>query len=251
MSGPQIKYEVPALQVSEVDIASCGSVALEALLSFSIALVVQGRVIFSSYPGTSGDTGSAAIESVQGAKNVDIIVLLPQGHCTKIQELQMTTVLRENVHVFGGESWDGGSRESVAASGASVLGDGLEYNWPGDELTILPPAFPLSLASFISHEVGICLGLALGKLLATQFQKLLEGTNAQTITDGITQEVAVEHQTPKNATSVWVHPTGAIYSGRRQTHSLSQVTWVLFQGPELQWTQRHSIIILKECALTW
>ncbi|XP_047602441.1 threonine synthase-like 2 isoform X2 [Lutra lutra] len=50
--------------------------------------------------GTSGDTGSAAIESVQGAKNVDMIVLLPQGHCTKIQELQMTTVLRENVHVF-------------------------------------------------------------------------------------------------------------------------------------------------------
>ncbi|XP_074188408.1 threonine synthase-like 2 isoform X1 [Rhinolophus sinicus] len=53
--------------------------------------------------GTSGDTGSAAIESVQGAKNVDIIVLLPKGHCTKIQELQMTTVLKDNVHVFGVE----------------------------------------------------------------------------------------------------------------------------------------------------
>ncbi|XP_054557792.1 threonine synthase-like 2 isoform X2 [Talpa occidentalis] len=53
--------------------------------------------------GTSGDTGSAAIESVQGAKNVDIIVLLPKGHCSRIQELQMTTVLRENVHVFGVE----------------------------------------------------------------------------------------------------------------------------------------------------
>ncbi|XP_073906252.1 threonine synthase-like 2 isoform X3 [Castor canadensis] len=51
--------------------------------------------------GTSGDTGSAAIESVQGAKNMDIIVLLPKGHCSKIQELQMTTVLKENVHVFG------------------------------------------------------------------------------------------------------------------------------------------------------
>ncbi|KAM9212991.1 threonine synthase-like 2 isoform 2-T2 [Dugong dugon] len=50
--------------------------------------------------GTSGDTGSAAIESVQGAKNVDIIVLLPKGHCSRIQELQMTTVLKENVHVF-------------------------------------------------------------------------------------------------------------------------------------------------------
>lgn len=53
--------------------------------------------------GTSGDTGSAAIESVQGSKNVDIIVLLPKGYCSKIQELQMTTVLKENVHVFGVE----------------------------------------------------------------------------------------------------------------------------------------------------
>lgn len=79
-------------------------------LSFSIYLDLKKRVIFSAYPGTSGDTGSAAIESVQGTKNIDIIVLLPKGHCTKIQELQMTTVLRENVHVFGGECWDGGSR---------------------------------------------------------------------------------------------------------------------------------------------
>lgn len=62
---------------------------------------------FPFHPGTSGDTGSAAIESVRGAKNVSIIVLLPQGHCTKIQELQMTTVLEENVRVFGGECWDG------------------------------------------------------------------------------------------------------------------------------------------------
>ncbi|XP_003468987.2 threonine synthase-like 2 [Cavia porcellus] len=53
--------------------------------------------------GTSGDTGSAAIESVQGAKNVDIIVLLPKGYCSRIQELQMTTVLKDNVHVFGVE----------------------------------------------------------------------------------------------------------------------------------------------------
>ncbi|KAM5322902.1 threonine synthase-like 2 isoform 1-T2 [Glossophaga mutica] len=53
--------------------------------------------------GTSGDTGSAAIKSVQGAKNVDIIILLPKGHCTKIQELQMTTVLKENVRVFAVE----------------------------------------------------------------------------------------------------------------------------------------------------
>ncbi|XP_072353755.1 threonine synthase-like 2 [Scyliorhinus torazame] len=50
--------------------------------------------------GTSGDTGSAAIESVRGVDNVNIIVLLPSGRCSPIQELQMTTVIEDNVHVF-------------------------------------------------------------------------------------------------------------------------------------------------------
>lgn len=70
--------------------------------------------------GTSGDTGSAAIESVQGAKNVDIIVLLPKGRCTKIQELQMTTVLRENVHVFGVEGNSDELDEPIKAVFADV-----------------------------------------------------------------------------------------------------------------------------------
>ncbi|XP_049640882.1 threonine synthase-like 2 [Suncus etruscus] len=70
--------------------------------------------------GTSGDTGSAAIESVQGAKNVDIVVLLPKGHCTKIQELQMTTVLRENVHVFGVEGNSDELDEPIKAVFADV-----------------------------------------------------------------------------------------------------------------------------------
>ncbi|KAM3940412.1 threonine synthase-like 2 isoform 2-T3 [Leptodactylus fuscus] len=50
--------------------------------------------------GTSGDTGSAAIESVRGIPNIDITVLLPHGRCTEIQERQMTTVIEDNVHVF-------------------------------------------------------------------------------------------------------------------------------------------------------
>lgn len=53
--------------------------------------------------GTSGDTGSAAIESVRGLKHIDIVVLFPKGYCTKVQELQMTTVLDKNVHVYGVE----------------------------------------------------------------------------------------------------------------------------------------------------
>ncbi|XP_019382110.1 PREDICTED: threonine synthase-like 2 [Gavialis gangeticus] len=58
--------------------------------------------------GTAGDTGSSAIESVRGEKNMDIIVLLPKGLCSQMQELQMTTVIEENVHVFAA---DGNSDE--------------------------------------------------------------------------------------------------------------------------------------------
>ena len=50
--------------------------------------------------GTSGDTGSAAIESVRDSEWADIIVLFPKGYCNQIQEFQMTTVHSDNVHVF-------------------------------------------------------------------------------------------------------------------------------------------------------
>ncbi|XP_001629599.2 threonine synthase-like 2 [Nematostella vectensis] len=50
--------------------------------------------------GTSGDTGSAAIESIRGLALIDIVVLFPKGYCNTIQELQMTTVIEDNVHVF-------------------------------------------------------------------------------------------------------------------------------------------------------
>ncbi|XP_048208481.1 threonine synthase-like 2 [Perognathus longimembris pacificus] len=70
--------------------------------------------------GTSGDTGSAAIESVQGAKNVDIIVLLPKGRCSRIQELQMTSVVEDNVHVFGVEGSSDELDEPIKAVFADV-----------------------------------------------------------------------------------------------------------------------------------
>lgn len=46
---------------------------------------------------TSGDTGSAAIYGVRGKKGVKIFILHPKGRVSKIQELQMTTVLDKNV----------------------------------------------------------------------------------------------------------------------------------------------------------
>ena len=42
------------------------------------------------------------MEAVRGLANMDIIVLLPAGRITKIQELQMTTVVEDNVHTFAG-----------------------------------------------------------------------------------------------------------------------------------------------------
>jgi len=72
--------------------------------------------------GTSGDTGSAAINAVRGLKWVDVVVLLPKGRCTKIQELQMTTVLDDNVHCFGVD----GSSDDLDVPIKAVFAD-LEY----------------------------------------------------------------------------------------------------------------------------
>ena len=47
---------------------------------------------------TSGDTGSAAIESVRGQSNVDIYILYPNNKVSRLQELQMVTVPDDNVH---------------------------------------------------------------------------------------------------------------------------------------------------------
>lgn len=49
---------------------------------------------------TSGDTGSAAIESVRGLHWVDIIVMFPRDRLSEVQEKQMTSVTDNNVHVI-------------------------------------------------------------------------------------------------------------------------------------------------------
>jgi threonine synthase len=49
---------------------------------------------------TSGDTGPAAIHGVRGCKNVEIFCLYPAGRVSAVQELQMTTIADENVHVY-------------------------------------------------------------------------------------------------------------------------------------------------------
>jgi len=62
--------------------------------------IVSNCNIVSLKVGTSGDTGSAAIDSVRGMSLVDIIVLYPKGQITEVQELQMRSGTEENVHLF-------------------------------------------------------------------------------------------------------------------------------------------------------
>ncbi|MEZ5309108.1 MAG: threonine synthase [Microthrixaceae bacterium] len=47
---------------------------------------------------TSGDTGSAAIDSVVGRDAIDIFILFPEGRVSEVQRRQMTTVDSPNVH---------------------------------------------------------------------------------------------------------------------------------------------------------
>lgn len=51
------------------------------------------------------DTGSAAMEAVKGLQSVDIVVLFPKDKISPVQELQMTSYLEENIHVFAVEGY--------------------------------------------------------------------------------------------------------------------------------------------------
>jgi threonine synthase len=59
---------------------------------------------------TTGDTGPAAICAASGLSSLQLCVSYPIGQISRIQELQMTTVQAENVHVFafegGGDDMD-------------------------------------------------------------------------------------------------------------------------------------------------
>jgi len=46
---------------------------------------------------TSGDTGSAAIYGVRGKENIRMFIMHPRGRTSPVQELQMTSVLDDNV----------------------------------------------------------------------------------------------------------------------------------------------------------
>jgi threonine synthase len=68
---------------------------------------------------TSGDTGSAAIYGIRGKQNINIFILHPKGRVSPIQELQMTTVLDENVFNLAVE----GTFDDAQAIVKEIFGD--------------------------------------------------------------------------------------------------------------------------------
>ncbi len=72
--------------------------ALQFLGNLFESILVQRGGELNIVTATSGDTGSAAIYGARGRAAMRIFVLHPHRRVSRSQELQMTTVLDENVH---------------------------------------------------------------------------------------------------------------------------------------------------------
>ncbi len=72
-------------------------IALQFLGNLFEFLLLESAQQLNIVGATSGDTGSAAIYGVRGKKAINIFMLHPKGKVSPVQEMQMTTVLDENV----------------------------------------------------------------------------------------------------------------------------------------------------------
>jgi threonine synthase len=83
-------FHGPTLAFKDVALQFLGNV-------FEYILTERGAFV-NILGATSGDTGSAAIAGVRGKANINIYVMFPEGKTSPTQELQMTTILDDNVH---------------------------------------------------------------------------------------------------------------------------------------------------------
>ena len=83
-------FHGPTLAFKDVALQFLGEV-------FDYALKKRGGHL-NILGATSGDTGSAAIAGVRGKGSINIFVMHPKGRTSPIQELQMTSILDQNVH---------------------------------------------------------------------------------------------------------------------------------------------------------
>jgi threonine synthase len=72
-------------------------VALQFLGNLFEELLSRDGTNLNIVGATSGDTGSAAIYGVRGKKGIRIFMLHPEGKVSRVQQLQMTTVMDDNV----------------------------------------------------------------------------------------------------------------------------------------------------------
>lgn len=82
-------FHGPTLAFKDVALQFLGNV-------FELILTESGGKM-NILGATSGDTGSAAIYGVRGKERIRIFILHPHKRVSRIQELQMTTVLDDNV----------------------------------------------------------------------------------------------------------------------------------------------------------
>ncbi len=82
-------FHGPTLAFKDVALQFLGNV-------FEYVLRDAGKTL-NILGATSGDTGSAAIAGVRGKENINIFIMFPEGRTSRLQEMQMTTVLDDNV----------------------------------------------------------------------------------------------------------------------------------------------------------
>jgi threonine synthase len=83
-------FHGPTLAFKDIALQFLGNVFGHILAQRGTSLNILGS--------TSGDTGSAAIAGVRGKDAISIFVMYPEGRTSRLQELQMTTVVDPNVH---------------------------------------------------------------------------------------------------------------------------------------------------------
>ena len=83
-------FHGPTLAFKDIALQFLGNV-------FSYVLQKRGSSM-NIVGSTSGDTGSAAIAGVRGKNAISIFIMYPDGRTSRLQELQMTSVLDPNVH---------------------------------------------------------------------------------------------------------------------------------------------------------
>lgn len=73
-------------------------VALQFIGNLFEYILVKRNGFLNILGATSGDTGSAGIYGVKGKNNINIFIMHPYKRISKLQELQMTTILDNNVY---------------------------------------------------------------------------------------------------------------------------------------------------------